>query len=146
MKRSELLRDVGWRRVVFRRAMTRAGAALILCALARGLLGQRFRLMFGACAACFLLVAAAWREYCAFRDGRTARRGHARTPDLLRGAKPARGHRPAFRMDSSDFDDDLTPATAVDEERLSPGQRAAAHIAADLAAAVLMLAFSFLPV
>ncbi|MBR6185655.1 MAG: hypothetical protein IKQ41_05275 [Clostridia bacterium] len=143
MKTSDLWKDRAWRLLVFHRAMVHLSVALILCALIAGLYRQRVYFSFAASAAGVLLLAWAWRERCAWQDGRPLRREAAGVPYLLRKEKKKRPHRPAFLMTSRDFDDDLTPYTAVGEDAFSDAQRRAANLFSCLLSGALMILFSF---
>ena len=141
MKR--LWKNREWRLLLFHGAMTRFAAALVLCALAAGVFREGPAFMFACCAAAALLLLSAWLLYCRFRDGKTPEPPR-RVPWMLRRAHPAKPHRPAFLMDSRDFDDDLTPYTALAEDHFSPREQLLARAYSSLAASCLMLAASFL--
>ena len=143
MSTLEAFKNRGWRLLAFRQAMAMVAVALILCALISGAYRSRLYFSFAACAAGALLIARAWLGYCKWKDGRAYDRGKAQVPYALRGAWPARVKKPAFLMNSTDFDDDLTQYTLAAEEDFSDDQCWRAKITAGLFAGALMLLFSF---
>ncbi|MBO4297618.1 MAG: hypothetical protein IKS52_12765 [Clostridia bacterium] len=143
-KTPDLLRQPKWRLLVFRRAMTHVSAALVICALIAGLYRSRAHFMFACCAAGTLLLAGGWITYCRWRDGRLPEERAAGAPYILRRDKRRRPHRPAFLMDSADFDDDLTPFTTAAEEDFPIEALVRARIAAQALAGAVMLAVSAL--
>ena len=66
-----------------------------------------------------------------------------KTPWLHRRFKEQKPHRPSFRMDSTDFDDDLTAATMVSEEDFSEKQQNAARAIARAVCGALLVILSF---
>ena len=62
---------------------------------------------------------------------------------MHRKEKEKRPNRPSFRMDSMDFDDDLTSATVVSEEIFNEKQVQAAHAIARAICGVIMVIASF---
>lgn len=139
----DLWQSARWRLLVFRQAMAQVSVALVICALVAGLYKSRAHFMFACCAAAALLLAAAWFSFCRWRDGKPARRDAQAVPYILRWNKGRRGHRPAFLMDSADFDDDLTPFTMSSEEDFSESECLVARAAAQALAAAVMLVVSF---
>jgi len=141
MKRKtvDLWRQPKWRLLVFRRAMTHASTALVISALISGVCRSLTHFMFAACAAGVLLLGGSWRDYCRWRDGKPLGRRPSGVPySLCRD----RSRRPAFLIDSADFDDDLTPYTAVAEEDFSDEACRRARVAAQALAGMLMIAIS----
>lgn len=144
MKRDCLWRWPSWRRVVFHRAMTHLSAALVLSAAAAGLYQDRVYFMFASCLSGVILIARAWLAYCRWSDPRKREKQmDVKIPYLLKKEKNPRRHKPAFLMNAGDYDDDLTPVTAVDEEIFTDAQRAGAHIAAFVLSGCGMLLLSF---
>ena len=143
MKTADLWRDRAWRLFLFRGAMVRLSAALVLSALVSGVYGQRVYFTFAASAAGVLLLARAWWEYCAFRDGKPLRRADTGVPWMLRKEKKRRPHRPAFMMNARDFDDDLTPYTAVGPDAFTDGQCRLAELFSCLLSGGIMILLSF---
>lgn len=144
MRTADLLRNGKWRLLVFRKGMLRFSAMLVLSALLSGVLGNRIYFMFASCAAGVFCVAHAWFGYCRWKDGKPLRKPGARIPELYRGAGRQKRHKPAFLMDSRDFDDDLAAYTVAEEEDFTEKERRLADISASLAAALLLLLVSFL--
>ena len=143
MKRAaELWRTPRWRLLVFRRAMLHLGVALVVSALIAGAYQTRTHFMFAACAAGVLLMARAWWDYCRMRDGRPLTAERSKTPYIFRRDKGARRHKPAFLMNSEDFDDDLTPYTTAAEEDFTENEIRRAHMAAYLLSGALMIVIS----
>ena len=143
MKRAiELWKEPKWRLLVFRRAMLHLGVALVVSALIAGAYQSRVHFMFAACAAGVLLTARAWWDYCRMRDGKPLAAERDKVPYILRRDKGARRHRPAFLMNSEDFDDDLTPYTTAAEEDFDENELRRAHIAAYLLSGALMIVIS----
>ncbi len=132
----------GWRLLVFHSAMTHLSAALVISALIAGVYRRRVYFMFASCAAGMLMLAAAWREYCRWCDGKPLNRRTEAVPYSLRREKARVRRRPAFLMDSRDFDDDLTPDTMAAEEDFSDADCFRARVAARALAGALMLAVS----
>ncbi len=130
--------------MVFRKAMAVLAAALALCALVGGLYGQRVYFTFALCAAGGLLAARAWFGYCRGKDGKGRVGKAVKIPQMLRGTPARRAHRPAFRMNSEDFDDDLTPYTVAREEDFPEKWQWAGALAADCLAAAILFTVSFL--
>ncbi len=144
MKVSDSLwRQPKWRLLVFRRAMAQVSAALVLCALAAGLYRSQIYFTFACCAAGTMLLAGAWMGYCRWRDGIPPKRP-ANVPYMLRRDKIRHGRRPAFLMNSEDFDDDLTPCTSVAEEDFSETACLLARMMARVVAGLFMIAVSLL--
>ena len=143
MKTAEWGRDRAWRLFVFRRAMAQLSVALVLCALIAGAYGQRIYVTYAFSAAGVLLLARAWWEYCAWRDGKPVKR-EGGVPYLLRKEKGRRLHRPAFLMDGRDFDDDLTPYTAVGAQDFSDAQCRLAQVVSCVCSGGLMVLLSFI--
>ena len=129
-----------WRLLVFHQAMVMLGTALVICATVAGCYGQRVYFSFAASAAGVLLLARVWFLYCRWRDHRPDRPREMTIPYMLRRKKEKRRHKPAFLMDSRDFDDDLTAATVVSQEGFSLDQcRLAQLVSAILAGAMMIL-------
>ena len=139
-----LWRQPKWRLLVFRKVMAQVSAALVICALIAGLYRQRVYFVFACCAAGTMLLAAAWFIHCRWRDGKPLRRRARGVPSMLRPDKPRRAHRPAFLMNSEDFDDDLTPCTTAADEDFSEAACAQAQVAARVIAGIVMLVLSAL--
>lgn len=134
-------------RLIYRSAFHHLGAAMVIALLTGTLLGGGIYLVSAVCAAGFVLIAWGWFNHLnrigmnPFR--RMTPKKKAKVPWLHRRFKQQRSHRPSFRMDSADFDDDLTSATMVSKEDFSQSQQLAAAAIARIAAGVLLVVFSF---
>ncbi len=144
MRMNDLIRNGKWRLLTFRKGMLHFAAMLVLSALAAGLFQSRVYFMFASCAAGVLLAAGAWFRYCRWKDGKPLRSLPARVPEMYRGAGRRKRYKPAFLMDSRDFDDDLTAYTMAAEEDFTDGERTASEIWAGLAAGLLLIMISFI--
>ena len=143
MKRTENPRDPKWRLAVFRHAMGSFSAALVLSALISGAYGSRVYFTFAASAAGVLLWGRAWHGYLRLKDPNKAPAAKPRVPYVLRAAKPKRARKPAFLMNSEDFDDDLTRFTLTGEEAFTDAQRLKVKAVSDLFSGALMILLSF---
>ena len=134
-------------RLIYQRTFRYLGAALVIALLAGTLLGGGFYTMSALCAAGFVLIAWGWFTYLKFSSqnpfGRMQRKKAPKVPWLHRRFKEERAHRPSFRMDSADFDDDLTSATMVNAEDFSEKQQLAANAIARMLCGALLVLFSF---
>ena len=112
------------------------------------LLGGGFMMVSALCAAGFVLIAWGWfthlKRIGMHPFGRIQKRKGPKVPWLHRRFKEQRSHRPSFRMDSADFDDDLTSATMVNAEEFSEKQQLAADAIVRMLAGALLVLFSFL--
>ena len=71
------------------------------------------------------------------------RKTKKKIPFVHRKDKTQRQHRPSFRMDSRDFDDDLTAETVVDEEVFSKKQQDFARALSRAICGAILFAVSF---
>lgn len=96
----------------------------------------------GACMVCWgwftYLIATGLRL-----PGLEFRRKKKKVPFVHRKDKNKRPHRPSFRMDSEDFDDDLTAATVVDEEIFTKKQQDFARAISRAVCGGILFAVSF---
>ena len=145
MKTTDLLKNKKWRLLIFHRAMVLFSLALVFSALAAGLYQSRVYFSFGACAAGALLWAKAWLDFCRWRDGKPLERTREKTPYMLRARKKKTVHKPAFLMNASDFDDDLTPWTALGEETLPRRAQELSSVLACVFAGAAALLASLIP-
>ena len=144
MRPADMIRNGRWRLLVFRKSMLHFAAMLVLSALVSGLFQSRIYFMFAACTAGVLLAAGAWFRYCGRKDGKLFRKTGVRVPDVFRSPGRKKRYKPAFLMDSRDFDDDLTAYTMAAEEDFTDAERHWAEISANLLSAALLLAVSFI--
>lgn len=134
-------------RFIFRRTFRYLGAGLVVALLAGALLGGGIYMTNAVCAAGCVLLCWGWFTYLKL-DGmrffeRFGRRKKAEVPYFHRKDKGKKPHRPSFRMDSEDFDDDLTSATLVSEDLFTRRQQDAAAAIARAVSGALMVLFSF---
>ena len=134
-------------RLIYQRTFRCLGAALVIALLTGTLLGGGIMMVSALCAAGFVLIAWGWFTYLKLFGqnpfGRMQRKKAPKVPWLHRRFKEQRSHRPSFRMDSADFDDDLTSATMVNAEDFSEKQQLAANAIARMLAGALLVLFSF---
>ena len=134
-------------RLIYQRTFRCLGAALVIALLTGTLLGGGIMMVSALCAAGFVLIAWGWFTYLKLSGqnpfGRMQRKKAPKVPWLHRRFKEQRSHRPSFRMDSADFDDDLTSATMVNAEDFSEKQQLAANAIARMLAGALLVLFSF---
>ena len=134
-------------RLIYRRTFRHLSAALVTALLTGTLLGGGIYLVSALCAAGFVLIAWGWFTYlkCAGQMpfGRMQTQKAPKVPWLHRRFKEQKPHRPSFRMDSADFDDDLTSATMVNAEDFTEKQQLASAAAARLLSGALLVVFSF---
>ncbi len=135
-----------WRLFVFRRSMALLSAALVLCALIAGAYQSRVYFTFAAAAGGVLLGARAWWAYLRWKDGKPLERTGDRVPRMLRGQKEKKRRKPAFLMDSRDFDDDLTAYTAAEAEDFTEREGSLALIWSSLLSGAVLTVLSFMPV
>ena len=134
-------------RLIYQRMFRYFGTALVIALLLGTLLGGGFYLVSALCAAGFVLIAWGWFTHLKRIGIQPFRRfslpKKAKVPWLHRRFRDKRSHRPSFRMDSADFDDDLTSATIVNEEDFSEKQQLLAASIARAAGGILLVLFSF---
>lgn len=133
-------------RLIYRRTFRYLGAALVIALLAGTLLGGGIYMVNALCAAGFAMICWGWFTYLKMTGMRLwGRKPKKKTvPYLHRRFKEKKPHRPSFRMDSTDFDDDLTSATMVSEELFTPKQQYASRAAARAICGALLVILSFL--
>jgi len=134
-------------RLIYRRTFHDLGTALVIALLLGTLLGGGFYLVSALCAAGFVQIAWGWFTHLKRSGmrpwGRLSAPKKPKVPWLHQRLKQQRIHRPSFRMDSADFDDDLTSATIVNEEDFSERQQLLAASIARAASGALLVLFSF---
>ena len=135
-------------RVIYARTFRLFGIGLVISALVGGLYGDPMYTVWALCAIGSILLCLGWFGYLKLEGMEIvpfrAPKARPRVPYIHRRFKDKRPHRPAFRKDSRDFDDDLTAATAVDQEAFPERQAAMANVWAKAAAGVLLFVLSFL--
>lgn len=134
-------------RLIYQRTFRYLGAALVIALLTGTLLGGGIFMVSALCAAGFVLIAWGWFTYLKLSGqnpfGCLQRKKAPKVPWLHRRFKEERAHRPSFRMDSADFDDDLTSATMVSKEDFTEKQQLAAEAIARSVCGALLVVFSF---
>ncbi len=134
-------------RLIYRHTFRYMGVMLVIALLLGALLGGGIYMVHAVCALGFVMIAWGWFTYLKLTGmrpfGKNPGKKKARIPYIHRRFKENRPHRPAFRMDSMDFDDDLTAATMVSEEMFTERQVDAAHGIARAVCGVIMVILSF---
>ena len=134
-------------RLIYARTFRLFSLGLVLSAIVGGLYGDTLHTVWALCAVGSVLLCLGWFSYLKLEGmgifSFQSHSGAAKVPYIHRRFKDRRPHRPAFRKDSRDFDDDLTAATAVDESPFSPRQAGMAQVWAKAAAGALLLLVSF---
>lgn len=135
-------------RLIYARTFRLFGIGLVISALVGGLYGDPMYTVWALCAVGSIMLCLGWFGYLKLEGMKLfffqPSPGQNRVPYIHRRFKDKRPHRPAFRKDSRDFDDDLTAATAVDADQFSERQAAMANVWAKAAAGVLLFVISFL--
>jgi len=134
-------------RLIYSKCFRYLAGALVVCALVGGGYGSHPHFTFALCAAGTLFIGRGWLVYLRVtgftllraRPGRKRRR----IPYIHQRFKGGTPHRPAFRKDFRDFDDDLTSATAVEEALFDEKEREIARIWANAACGALLILLSF---
>ena len=134
-------------RLIYGQTFRHLGVMLVVSLLLGTLLGGGIYMVHAMCAMGFVMITWGWFTYLKMTGmrpfGRGADKKKARIPYIHRKFKEKRPHRPSFRMDSVDFDDDLTSATMVSEEMFTEKQVDAARAISRAACGVIMVIASF---
>ena len=134
-------------RLIFNRTFKYLGIMLVVTLLLGTVLGRGVYMMYSACAMGFVMICWGWFTYLRMTGSlsfiRFTKKIRAKVPYALRRFKGRRPHRPAFRMDSSDFDDDLTAATAVSQDIFTKKQVDAAFALSRATCGAILVIFSF---
>ena len=133
-------------RLIYSRTFRYLGVMLVIALLLGAMLGGGVYMMHSVCALGFVMICWGWFTYLKMTGMRFFQgRGRARVkvPYVHRRFKEKRPNRPSFRMDSMDFDDDLTADTIVSDEIFTEKQVQAAQAIARAACGLLMVALSF---
>ena len=134
-------------RLIYMRTFRYLGIMLVVSLLLGALLGGGVYMVYAVCAMGFVMICWGWFTYLKMTGmrpfGRAPGRKKAKIPYIHRRFKEKRGHRPAFRMDSGDFDDDLASATLVSEEIFTKKQVDAARAIARAVCGAILVAVSF---
>lgn len=134
-------------RLIYQRTFRYLGWALVIALLTGTLLGGGIFMVSALCAAGFVLIAWGWFTYLQLSGqspfGHLQTQKAPKVPWLHRRFKDQRSHSPSFRMNSADFDDDLTSATMVNAEDFTSKQQLAANAIARAVCGALLVLFSF---
>ena len=135
-------------RLIYSRTFRYLAAALVVCAIIGGIYGDSLHFVYALCAAGAVLLGWGWFSYLRLTGmrlfGFSPNREKKRVPYIHRRDKTKPPHQPAAFRDGQAFDDDLTGATAVDEEAFNEKQIGIARIIAKLICGVLLIILSFL--
>ncbi|MBR6766359.1 MAG: hypothetical protein IKM02_00240 [Clostridia bacterium] len=137
-------------RLIYRQTFRYLGVMLVVALLLGALLGGGIFMVHAVCALGFVMIAWGWFTYLKMTGmrpfGRNPGKKKARIPYIHRRFKEKKPHRPTFRMDSADFDDDLTSATMVSEEMFSEKQIDAARgVSRAISGAIMVILSFFIP-
>ena len=134
-------------RLIYRQTFRYLGVMLVAALLLGALLGGGIYMVHAVCALGFVMIAWGWFTYLKMTGMRPFGRNpgviKARIPYIHRRDKEKRPHRPAFRMDSTDFDDDLTKDTMVSEDIFTEKQQDAARAVSRAVCGAVMVILSF---
>lgn len=134
-------------RLIYTKAFGYLGVMLVISLLLGTLLGGGIYMVHAVCALGFVMITWGWFTYLKMTGmrpfGKDPKQKKRRIPYMHRRFKEKKMHRPAFRMDSADFDDDLTASTMVSEEIFSEKQVDAARAAARALCGIAMVILSF---
>lgn len=135
-------------RLIYRKAFKKLSFYLVFSAILGGLYGDRLHFLFGLSFFGALSILLGWSDYLRSLGIRLPmlNRKHQRkkTPYILRRFKTLNLHKPAFLMDYNDFDDDLTPETAVSEAQFNSRQCQKANMWAKLICGIILTVLSFI--
>lgn len=110
-------------RLIYRRVFEKMSFYLVLSAILGGLYKDRLHFIYGLSFFGALCILLGWGEYLRSIGVRlpnlTLRHQKRKIPYALRRFKIPKYHKPSFMMDFNDFDDDLTPMTAVSEAQFT---------------------------
>ena len=136
-------------RLIYARSFRILAVGLVISAIVGALYGDRMYTVWALCAVGSILVCWGWFLYLRL-DGmrifgfKPNPKVGTKVPYIHQRFKQKRPHRPAFRKDNTDFDDDLNDATAVDAERFSEHWQEMARVWSRVAAGVMLFLLSFL--
>ncbi|MBQ9833322.1 MAG: hypothetical protein IJO48_06285 [Clostridia bacterium] len=134
-------------RLIYRRAFKYLGVMLVLSLLLGALLGAGVYMVYSVCAMGFVMICWGWFTYLKMAGmrpfGTNPNKKKVKIPYIHRRFKEKKHYRPSFRMDSDDFDDDLTSATVVNEENFTEKQVDAARAISRVMCGAIMVIISF---
>lgn len=134
-------------RLIYARTFRLFGICLVISAIVGGIYGSTMYTVWAMCASGSVVICWGWFTYLQCKGmrlfGGKPKSRESSVPYVHRRFKQKRPHRPAFRKDAADFDDDLTSATAVDSEAFSEEAAKMAQVWARVATGVLLYLVSF---
>lgn len=134
-------------RLVYQKTFRCLGLMLVISLGLGTLLGGGVFMMNALCAMGFVMLCWGWFTYLKITGMRPFGRGKGqekKVPFFHRREKEKRPHRPSFRMQAEDFDDDLVAATMAADENFSEKQVDQANAIARALCGFLLVAASFL--
>ncbi len=134
-------------RFIYKTTFAYLGIALVIALLLGVLLGGGFYTVSAVCALGFVMICWGWFTYLKMTGmrpfGKNPNKKKAKIPYFHRRFKKKKPHRPSFRMDSEDFDDDLTSKTNTTAEEFTEKQADAALSVARAVCGIIMVIISF---
>ena len=135
-------------RLIYAQSFRLLSLGLVISAIVGRIYASTMYTVWAMCAAGSLMLCWGWFTYLKLDGmrifGFQQNEQQPKVPYIHQRFKQKRPHRPAFRKDSADFDDDLTAATAVDAEAFSERQAQMAKVWARTTAGVLLFLISFI--
>lgn len=135
-------------RLIYQKAFRSLGVMLVMGLGLGTLLGGGIYLVNALCALGFVMLCRAWFIHLKLSGmrpfSRPGGKKEKKVPYLYRRLKEKKPHRPSFRMDAADFDDDLVADTMTAEENFTPIQADRARAIASLLCGAALIAASFL--
>ena len=135
-------------RLIYGRTFSYLGVMCAIALIVGALLGGGIFMVNAMCAFGFVMLCWGWFTYLKMTGMRPFRIGRkkekAKTPYILRRFKDKKRHKPSFRMNSEDFDDDLAASTVAKEENFTQKQVDAARAIARAVCGAIMVGITFL--
>lgn len=135
-------------RLIYSRTFSYLGIACVIALIVGVLLGGGVFMVNSMCAFGFVMLCWGWFTYLKMTGVRLLyfgkKKEKAKIPYILRRFKDKKRHKPSFRMDSDDFDDDLASSTVAKEENFTQKQVDAARAIARAVCGAIMVGISFL--
>lgn len=137
-------------RLIYKKTFAHLGTTLVIALVVGALLGGGIYTVNAFCALGFVMICWGWFTYLKMTGmrpfGKNPNKKKAKVPYFHKKDKGQKPHRPSFRMDSEDFDDDLTSSTHASDEEFTKKQADAARaIARAVCGAILVIASFFIP-
>ena len=135
-------------RLTYARTCKWLAVGLVMSVIIGALYGERMYTVWALCAVGSVFVCWGWFIYLRLDGmrifGFKPNPKQKKVPYIHRRFKEKRSYRPAFRKDSTDFDDDLNDATLVDAGRFTERQQEMVRVWERVIAGVLLVVISFL--